>query len=163
MAAQYAKGTDVTVDRSQAEIGRTLERYGVEEYAFGRAPRKAQVSFVSHDRQVRFVVPLPDPASPEFTKTPTRRDRAPGEAKKAYDQAVKELWRALNLLIKAKLEAVARGVQTFEDEFLPYTVLPNGMTVADAARPQIAQALASGTAPELLPDYGRRAITAGGA
>lgn len=157
---RYAAGTSVPVDRTQAEIGRTLERYGVEEYAFGRARRHAEVRFVGHGRQIRFVIPLPDPTGREFTKTPTQRDRTPAAAREAYEQAVKQRWRALNLLIKAKLEAVAANVQTFEDEFLAYTLLPNGMTVAESVREPLAQALASGAVPELLP-AGRRALTPG--
>lgn len=156
---RYASGTEVPVDRTQAEIGRTLTRYGVEEFAFGQAPGRAQVSFVSHGRQIRFVISLPNPADAEFTSTPTGRDRAPKAARDAFDQAVREAWRALNLLIKAKLEAVARGVQTFEDEFLPYTVLPGGMTVADAVRDPVSQTFATGQASGLLPGL-RRAIEA---
>lgn len=54
---------------------------------------------------------------------------------------------------------VESGLVTFEDAFLPYTVLPGGMTVADVIRGGVAEAYATGQVPALLPDY-RRAIEA---
>ena len=155
---KYAAGTDVPIDRSQTEIGRTLKRYGVDEYTFGQGRGKAHVAFVAHDRQVRFVIPLPNPADKQFTLTPTaRRERSASAAKQAYDQAERQRWRALNLLIKAKLEAVEAGVQAFEDEFLPYTVLPDGTTVADTMREPVAHALRTGAFPH-IPQTAPRAI-----
>ncbi len=148
---KYASSTEVPVDRSQAEIRRTLKRYGVSRSTFNEAPGLASVEFVAHDRMVRFTITLPDPADERFARTPTGRDRAATAARQAFDQAERQCWRALNLLIKAKLEAVEAGVQTFEDEFLPYTVLPGGMTVADTLRDPVAHAYATGEPLRLLP------------
>ena len=60
-------------------------------------------------------------------------------------------WRALNLVIKAKLEAVECGISVFEDEFMASIVLPSGDTVGDFMKPQIEQAYISRTMPSLLP------------
>jgi hypothetical protein len=155
--SRYASGTEVPVDRSQAEIRRTLKRYGVTRSTFNEAPGAASVEFVGHGRMVRFVINLPDPADERFTLTPTGRDRAAAAARQAFDQAERQCWRALNLLIKAKLEAVEAGVQSFEDEFLPYTLLPGGATVADALRDPVACSYATG-APLQLPPQQRLAI-----
>jgi hypothetical protein len=61
-------------------------------------------------------------------------------------------WRALALVIKAKLEAVAAGITTVEQEFLAHIVLPDGhTTVGTWMAPQLAAAYDAGTMPALLP------------
>jgi hypothetical protein len=54
------------------------------------------------------------------------------------------------LIIKGKLEGIERKIATFEDEFLAYTVLPNGKTVSEIIQPQIEKALKTGRMPQLL-------------
>jgi len=147
---RYAANTDVTSDRSRAEIERTLARYGADSFAYGWDSGRAMVGFHMHDRQIRFVLPLPDRNAPEFTKTPTGKDRSATAAAAAHEQAVRQSWRALALVIKAKLEAVAAGIVTFEDEFAMHMVLPDGRTVAAHVLPAIEQAYATGTVRPML-------------
>lgn len=149
--SRYAANTDVTSDRSRAEIERTLTRYGAGSFAYGWDSGRAMIGFHMHDRQVRFVLPLPDRNAREFTHTPTRgtvRSQAAAEA--AYEQAVRQSWRALALVIKAKLEAVAAGIVTFEDEFAMHMVLPDGRTVAAHVLPAIEHAYATGEVRPML-------------
>lgn len=150
---KYAAGTDVSSDRSRAEIERTLERYGARSFMYGWDEGRAIVGFVISERQVRFVLPLPDRADPEFTRTPTGRARAATQQREAYEQAVRQRWRALNLVIKAKLEAVDSGIVQFDAEFLAHIVLPDGRTVGDSVVPSIRGAYDSGDMPALLPEY----------
>lgn len=147
----YANKTDVAPDRSRAEIERTLQCYGARQFMYGWDEGAAMLAFVANGRQVRFVLPLPDRDSPEFTRTPTGLDRSPNAAKVAYEQAVRQRWRALSLVIKAKLEAVASGIVSFDVEFLAHLVLPNGATVGDTVVPRVEEAYASGHTPALLP------------
>lgn len=60
--------------------------------------------------RVRFVLPLPDPQDREFTHTPGRQTRR-SESKRAeaWEQACRQAWRALALVVKAKLEAIEGG------------------------------------------------------
>ena len=69
---------------------------------------------------------------------------------KAWEQAQRSAWRALNLVIKAKLESVKAGIFTFEQEFLPHILLPNGQTVGEFMVPQIETAYQGGQMPPLL-------------
>ena len=160
MAGQYARDTEVSTDRSLGEIRRTLRNYGAAGFAFGENEQGAMIEFVAHKRRVRFVLPMPNPAADEFTKTPTGEDRTAKQAEALYETACKRVYRVFVLVIKAQLEAVESGLVTFEDAFLPYTVLPGGLTVADVIRGGVAEAYATGQVPALLPDY-RRAIEAG--
>lgn len=147
--AKYAANTNVSSELSRIEIERTLIRYGAENFAYAMAQGKAFIGFTMYDRQIKFILPLP--SKDEFRKTPTGRDRSENSQYEAWEQACRQRWRALNLVIKAKLEAVESGISIFEDEFMANIVLPGGGTVGDFMKPQIEQAYISGTVPKMLP------------
>lgn len=105
--------------------------------------------FVMHDRQVRFVLPLPDQDSAEFRLTPTGKSASATARASKYEQAVRQRWRALALVVKAKLEAVESGIAEFEQEFGMHIVLPDGRTVYEHTTGWIAQAYEVGTVPPL--------------
>lgn len=127
---------------------------------YGWDQDRAVVGFVLNQREIRFVLPLPDRDSTDFTRTPTGRPRAANQVREAYEQAVRQRWRSLALVIKAKLEAVESGIVTFDAEFLAHIVLPNGRTVADAVVPSVEQAYRDHEMPSLLTEYSRKALTA---
>lgn len=150
--SRYAENTSVSSEASRAEIERTLARYGADQFMYGWNQGQAIVGFIANGRQVRFMLPLPDRNSKEFTHTPERGLRRTDSAiAAAYEQAVKQRWRALALVIKAKLEAVEAGIVTFEEEFGMHFMLPNGQTVGEWIEPQLAKAYAGSTMPALLP------------
>ena len=141
----YAANTDVSSSRSRDEIERTLARYQATSFMYGWEGERAILGFVVNGRQVRFTLTMPERGAREFTHTAVRRNaRSGAEAEKAYEQAVRQRWRALNLVIKAKLEAVSAGITTFEDEFAMCMVLPDGRTVADHVLPAIEESYATG-------------------
>ena len=110
------------------------------------------ISFRMYGRQIRFVINLPDKDLKEFTHTPGRNTRRSKEkALSAWEQACRQRWRALALVIKAKLEAVETDITIFENEFMAHIVLPNGQTVGDYMIPQISEAYEKGVMPKLLP------------
>ena len=113
--SRYAENTSVTADKSRAEIERTLQRYGADAFVYGWDTEMdaAMVQFRAADRVIRFLIPMPDRFDPEFTKTPTGRERAEAQAHSAWEQAGRQRWRALALVIKAKLEAVEAGITEF--------------------------------------------------
>lgn len=150
MTGQYAAGTQVSPGRSQEEIERTVLRYGASDFAYGVSGTRAMVGFIAGGRQVRFVITMPDRNAREFTRTETGRSRSATEAQRQYEQAARQRWRALALVIKAKLEAVAAGIVTFEQEFAMHMVLPDGRSVADVVAPAITEAYESGKMPELV-------------
>jgi hypothetical protein len=151
--SQFAKDTSVSVSASKAEIERIVERYGAGQFMSGWSQGQALIAFSMEDRQVRFIVQMPVSSSAEFTRTPTGKDRSPDAAHKAWEQACRQRWRALALVIKAKLEAVESGISVFEDEFMANIVMPNGNTVSQEVRPLIARAYETSEMPALLPDY----------
>lgn len=149
--SRYAENTSVTSEASRSEIERTISRYGATSFAYGWENDRAVIGFRIDDRQVRFVLPMPNRNDREFTHTPTRgTPRTPTAAATEYDKAVRQRWRALALVVKAKLEAVEAGIVTFDEEFLAHIVLPGGQTVHDTVMPQVARALETGVAPGML-------------
>jgi hypothetical protein len=152
MSARYADHTEVPSDRSRAEIERTLRRYGASAFAYGWDALCATVMFELAGRRIRFRLPMPDRNNRAFTHTPSRGTRRSDEAiDAAWEQAQRQRWRALALVIKAKLEAVAAGITTEEQEFLAHIVLPDGSTVGDWAKTQLAIAYERNQMPAIMP------------
>jgi hypothetical protein len=140
----YAKQTTVSPEKSRVEIETTLTRYGASKFLYGWQNHQAVIAFEAKGRRIRFIVPLP-----EMSERSSRGRRLPNPTG-AYERETRQRWRALALAIKAKLEMVESQIATFEDEFLPYTVLPNGMTAGEWLQPQIEQAYKTQAMPPLL-------------
>lgn len=151
MSNRYAATTDVPTDRSRGEIERTLSRYGATAFMYGWDQKQAVIQFQAQQRHIRFLLPLPDRNDPSFTRTPSRGTaRSSQAAEAAWEQACRVQWRALALVIKAKLEAVEAGITDMESEFLAHILLPDGGTAGDWMRPQIAAAYDTKTMPSML-------------
>jgi len=147
--SRYASTTTVSQEKSRAEIEMTLKRYGATSFFYGSEPTSAVIGFRIAERLVKFSIAMPDPKSREFTHH-SRGARTASAAYEAWEQAGRQRWRALALVIKAKLEAVSAGITTVEDEFLAHTVLPDGSTVGEWAKPQLAIAYERGAMPSAL-------------
>jgi hypothetical protein len=150
---KFAENTSVSVENSRAEIERTLQRYGADSFAYGWDKQRALIEFEHQARRIRFVLTLPDRHDPEFTsylRGKVLYERTDEEALKRWEQSCRQRWRALNLVIKAKLEAVEAEITTFEDEFMAHVVLPDGSTFGKWAGPQIAKAYGDHKMPSML-------------
>jgi hypothetical protein len=112
----------VGVHRSRYELERILGRYGASDFAFVEADARASIQFAMHGRYVQLALPLPDPTGVFFTHTPTGRPRAIVAQERAYEQALREHWRALVLAVRGKLQSVESGISTFEEEFKGFLV-----------------------------------------
>lgn len=161
--ARYAENTSVSSEASRAEIERTLSRYGATSFGYGWENDVSLIAFKMRGRSLRFVLRMPDRNSREFTHTASRgypRDRDAATAE--WEKACRQRWRALLLVIKAKLEAVEAGITTIEDEFLAATMLPSGDTVGEWVSPQVDEVYRTGAMPSLLPGVTQRhALPAG--
>jgi hypothetical protein len=158
----YAKQTTVPVDRSRLEIERLLHAHGADEFmhATNRSGR-AMIVFTCQNRHVRFELPMPNQDDPSYQARRRWRngvgyESAASRTEKNLEQERRRRWRALLLVVKAKLEAVASGISTFEQEFLAHIVLPDGRTVGDHTVPAIEAAYASGRMQPLLGPGGGR-------
>ena len=154
--SRFAQHTEVSVEKSRVEIEKLITRYGATSTAFMSAPGRAIIVFEAKERRIMFELPLPRQDEKRFTHARVGRgdDLRPRSAEKAmasWEQACRQSWRALALVIKAKLEAVEAGITTFEDEFLAHIVMPDGATVSSHIRPRIDAIYQSGSMQPLLP------------
>lgn len=149
---KYAEQTAVSSERSRAEIETILGRYGATSFAYMWQGTTALILFEYKEKRIRFMLKLPSRDDKAIRLTPERGTVRSREAQeKAYEQAVRQKWRALALVIKAKLEAVESGISVFEEEFMANIVLPNGQTTAEYMIPQINEAYRFGKMPPMLP------------
>jgi hypothetical protein len=146
----YAENTSVPVEKSRAEIEKLLARHKCQKFLAGvdHEQHVAMVQFQAHNRIIKFELQLPNPADPKFKKIKNSYlQRSAAGVAKAVEQEERTRWRALLLVIKAKLEAVESGIATFEDEFLAHVLLPNQQTVGEYVGPMVAQIYETGRMP----------------
>jgi hypothetical protein len=129
---RYAKNTTVGVDRSRMELERVLHRYGASEFGYRRTDDRAVVAFRVRGRDVRIELALPGPK--DLPTSGRGRKRTPIATARDLEKAHRQRWRALLLVVKAKLEAVESGISTFEQEWLAYIVV-DGRTVGERLIP----------------------------
>ncbi len=152
---RYAADTSVSSDRSKAEIEKTLQRYGADQFMSGWKDGQAAIQFRINGKMVRFILPLPDAKAEAVTHyrhgSGRMIPRSVDAAAAVLEQASRQRWRALNLAIKAKLEAVECGITTFEEEFFAHLVVPGqgGKTMGELMLRRIDEAYATGRMPEL--------------
>lgn len=141
----YARKTTVSQEKSRVEIERLLARYKATKFASGWEADRAVILFEAHDRRVRFELLMP-----LMTDKAIASRRTPKARIAAHEQECRRRWRALVLVIKAKLEAVETGITTFEKEFLAHILLPDGRTVGQWAAPQLFSVYKNNKMPALL-------------
>ena len=112
-------------------------RYGCSGFMSGWQDERALIAFEIGGRHVRFILPMPDKGDRCFTHSEGGKKRSNDAAFKSWSQGCRQRWRALNLAIKAKLEAVESGIVTFDQEFLAHIVGPSGQTVGETVIPMI--------------------------
>ncbi|HEY1066898.1 MAG TPA: hypothetical protein VGE52_12335 [Pirellulales bacterium] len=130
----YAAETTVAVEKTRGEIEQLLRKHGCDQLAYAWESGRAALTFRLDGRTVRMAVPL----EPEGEPTAKQRE-----------QFERSRWRAVLLIVKAKLEAVAAGISSVEREFLADVVTPGGRTVEQWIGQSLATALSSGRSPQL--------------
>lgn len=153
---RYASNTTVNVDRSKAEIESILRRYGASGFGYYTKDDKAVVQFEFDKRLYQITVPLPLISS--FDRTEGRgRPRSMEKKLKMQEQASRQRWRAICLILKAKLEAIELLLSTIEAEFMPYLLLPASggrpsETLTDRILPALKIAQETGRPLNFLPE-----------
>lgn len=143
---KYAKGTKADIPTTQNQIRRLLEQHGaVDGFVVGEQAGVAVLRFHMKDRNITFRMGVP-----RYDHNATARANAAGA------QETRRMWRALLLCIKAKMESVRSGIESFEDAFLAQTVLPSGETFGEYAARAYPDALEGRSLPPLIEGPRRR-------
>jgi hypothetical protein len=116
MTRAFAARTKVAPEKTRAEIEAVVKRYGAKGFGSGWQGDDVRIEFLCRDRHIRFLMKEPQTS----------------------EQARRQKWRSLLLLVKAKLEAVDAGIVTFEQAFVGDIVMSDGKTVWERVRDPIA-------------------------
>jgi hypothetical protein len=151
MNRRYAQGTTVSVEKSRSEIEKLLRRHGATQFisAWDEELGNARLMCKLEGKTLRFDVQDPNPE--DFFVSEGGRTRNEEAVESACEKERMRRWRSLLLRIKAKLEAIADGMTTVEEEFLANLMLPDGSTVIEEVLPRLAVAYETGKMPQLLP------------
>jgi hypothetical protein len=120
------RGSGVPVDRTKIEIESMLTDYGASHFAYFSDPRGAMVIFEAQGWRLRFNVPLESGASPKAVRSRNQR------------------WREFLHCIRAKLDSVTTGIESFAEAFLAHVVMPDDRTVYEHVASRLADAAESG-------------------
>jgi hypothetical protein len=130
----FALGTTVLASKTRGQLEELVTRHGATSFATASDSAYARILFECCDRRIRFTIPI------------VQSDEAENRRR----------WRCLHMVIKAKLEAVADGLVSFEEEFLSNTMVPgSGETVAQWVGPQLEAAYSRGSSMVPLLGDGR--------
>jgi len=136
MKTTYASQTTVSVEKSKIELDTLLAKHGatsrgvVSDDITGRAI----VVFMLGKANFRLAIPLPRLDDFKAKNPDWPIDKKAEWCRKHHEQACRSRWRAVVLLVKAKLHVVQLGLNTAEREFLADMVLPNGQSVGGFVR-----------------------------
>jgi hypothetical protein len=144
----YASDTRVSPERSQEQIKNTLRRYGCDKFGVLESTDSVMVMFEVRALQIRMEVKLPP--RDEFLEDAAGRKRKAEHVTNAQEKAIRARWRSLFLCIKAKLEAVATGISTIEQEFMPFVVMPDNRVLGEHVIPRLKDMASGGKLPPLL-------------
>lgn len=129
----YAEKTRVPITRSRDELEGLLRKRGAQGFASAWDQHGDTVEFLWRGMRIRFLLP-----------------RVKATKKETPEQADRRRWRALVLVVKAKLEAVDAGIAVLEEEFLAQIVdEASGRTIGQHLVPRIQAA--KGLVRGLLP------------
>lgn len=141
----YARGTDTSPEKSRVEIEKLLVKMRATQHGVGFDNEKGEaiVQFTIEKKKVAFRVVMPK----RETFKVARNGYYPSETKidELWQQAIREKWRALLMVLKGKFVAVETGVETFEQAFFYHLQLPQGGTVGEHVAPAYREALMNPT------------------
>ncbi|MFC6790638.1 hypothetical protein ACFQE0_14075 [Methylobacterium komagatae] len=122
----YAEDTKVPIAQSRSQIETMLRKASATRIVTMDEALEAVVMFMLAGRLIKLRIEIPGDAN---------------------EQRRRAIWRAIGLVVKAKIEAVAQGITTVEQEWLAHVVLPDGSTVGDWIEPQLEVAYDKGQMP----------------
>jgi hypothetical protein len=146
---KFAAGTSVSPARSREEIDSMLKRFGAAGFGYAEQNQAVAIIFEISGATYRYMVNMPK--LEDFRTNAAGHSLSATGQKNAWEHAVRETWRALVATIKGKLVAVDSGIETFEDVFQQYTVMPNGQTVGEYNKFQLDTMRRTGELPRMLP------------
>lgn len=134
---KFAAKTSVNPQKTRQEIETVLARYGASAFMYATEGENALIQFKLNNWLIRY----------QFTIPSQEKFRSQAQ----YEQAVRQKWRALLLIVKAKLEWTSSGITTIEREFLDNIVCEDGQTIGNKLIPDLKRIVATSKPLLMLP------------
>lgn len=154
----YAKGTQVSIAQSQADIKTLLQRFGAKSFATMEDEKRIGIAFVldlgeKGQRRVLYSVDLPEVSSmtPQARNGVTVGKSIATLTKTRYETEIARIWRTLFLGIKGKLVMVEEGIETVDQAFFANILVGNAGTVYNEVDPTLTEVYRTGNQQPLLP------------
>ncbi len=144
----YAARTRVPISRTKTDIEELLAKHGATGFAYTTEGDRSLLAFSMSGRRVQIMLLMP--SVDYYSPTAPNVRRTAAAQRSAWEQVCRQRWRALLLIIRAKLEAVESGITTLESEFLANILLPGGGMIGEWLAPQIDEAYGTGRMPPML-------------
>jgi len=129
------KNTAIRPEKSQADITRELNRYGIYEVQHTNQKGKFSVGFRVESDEIP--IPLMVRIDVPYNKEKDTEDNLGWERQRV-------LYRILFFYVKALLNTWDNGLKTFTEIFMPHLVLPGGGTIEQMLLPKLQKAIESG-------------------
>ncbi len=144
------KNTAIRPEKSQADITRELDRYGIYEVQHTNQKDRFSVAFRVELKEMP--IPLMVRIDVPYNKEKDKEDNNGWKRQRV-------LYRVLFYYTKALLNTWDSGLKTFTEIFMPHLVMPNGGTLEQMLLPKIEKAITEGkikdipllTTPEVEP------------
>ena len=129
------KNTAIRPEKSQADITRELNRYGIYEVQHTNQKGKFSVGFRVESDEIP--IPLMVRIDVPYNKEKDTEDNLGWGRQRV-------LYRILFFYVKALLNTWDNGLKTFTEIFMPHLVLPGGGTIEQMLLPKLQKAIESG-------------------
>jgi hypothetical protein len=154
MRKAYAEKTEVPASRTRQQIEALVLAHGGSDYTLSLGERAARIGFRLGGRAICLALPLPDPADRQFSHWKSQSGwespRTASAARDHWERACRARWRALLLVIQAKLEAIRIGITTVDEAFFADVMVDGGSTVYERHARNVLPAFPTAQAPRAL-------------
>ena len=106
----YAAQTKDPISKTKTDIEELLAKHGATGFAYATEGDRALVAFSMSGRRVQIMLEMP--SIDDYAPTPRNSRRTKPAQESAWQQACRQHWRALLLIISGKLETVESSITT---------------------------------------------------
>lgn len=122
----YARGGIVPVERTLSEIGRLVKAAGGSDMTVISSDEQIGCEFILEGLRIRLTCDLIDKHQTMLDRL--ARAMSPTQAGQAHQRMIRERWRAVMLVIKAKLISVNLKIESVQEAFMAQVVTADRQT-----------------------------------
>ena len=102
------------ISKTKTDIEELLAQHGATGFAYATEGDRSLVAFSMSGRRVQIMMVMP--SVDDYARKARKARRTAAAQRTAWEQVCRQRWRALLLIIRAKLKALESGITTLESE-----------------------------------------------